>query len=265
MLWEQVRELNDLTSDALFVCLAHWSAASRAAGEIAPVWITADAILDARGIRRIRRGGEPGDWQHGHRREDRIAAGRALAQLDQLWLEVVDVEVAPARGGKPARQVNVESRTLAVLDRLTGRDEDGQVVFLAARVVPGDWLRAWSEVGLRQVGQLARQALVYDPYRERPEKWLAKYLAFTFRWNARRRAGEVRLRVSTLLENAALISDATRPQRTRDRLERALVRLQRDGVIAAWEYEGDPGLLPARAWLPLWEAMIVRVSPPSPS
>src|SRR5699024_10335951 len=103
VLWDRVRQLNDLTSDALFVCLAHWAAAADAHAGFAPVWITVDAILDARGVQRIRRAGEPGVWQHGHRREDRVAAGRALAQLDQLWLEVVDVEVVPERAGNAAR------------------------------------------------------------------------------------------------------------------------------------------------------------------
>ena len=132
---------------------------------------------------------------------------------------------------------------------------------MGARVQPGGWMRAWAEQGMRQFGSLARQALAYDPYRERPEKWLAKSLTFATRWNTRRRDRALRLRVTTLLDNAALVPDPTRPQRTRDRLERALSRLASDDVIAAWEYEGDPGLLPARAWLPIWQEMIVRVTP----
>ncbi|RIK41813.1 MAG: hypothetical protein DCC58_11985, partial [Chloroflexi bacterium] len=83
-LWERVSQLDDLTSDTLLVCLAAWTAAGGSADQ--PVWVSADTILDARGIKRIRRSHEPKNWQHGHRREDRLAVGRALAQLDQLWL-----------------------------------------------------------------------------------------------------------------------------------------------------------------------------------
>jgi hypothetical protein len=260
-LWQQVRRLDDLTSDALLVCLAHWAA--QADGPLAPVWITADAILDARGVRRIRRAGDPTGWQHGHRREDRLAAGRALAQLDALWLEIVDVEVIPAVKQRPGRRLRAESRALAVLDRLLAEDDAGEEVFLAARLVPGDWARLWHAAGLRQTGQLARRALAYDPYREQPEKWLAKSFAFAFRWNARRRAPHVRLRVASLLEDAALTPDPARPQRCRDRLERALDRLRDDGVIAGWGYERDPADLPARRWLSLWTDMIVWIAPPA--
>ena len=136
-LWERVRELDAMTTDALLVCLAQWAASAGRPDE--PVWVTADAILDARGLQRMQRRGEPRAWQHGHRREDRLAAGRALAQLDNLWLEIVDVEVIPARAGAergPSR-LRAESRALAVLDRLAERDADGQLVFLAARVDAG--------------------------------------------------------------------------------------------------------------------------------
>ena len=220
------------------------------------------AILDARGIQRMRRRGEPGGWQHGHRREDRLAAGRALAQLDNLWLEIVDVEVVPGKDDRAPRRLRAESRALAILDRVSERDADGHEAFLAARVVPGEWARMLWELGLRQTGVLARQALAYDPYRARPERWLARYLALAFRWNARRRAPRLRLRVATLLENAALSADPARPQRCRDRLERALDRLLADGVIGGWLYEADPGALPARHWLPAWTVMLVQIEPP---
>ena len=51
-LWDKVRSLDDLTADALLVCLAHWAAAQTE--PMTPVWISADAVLDARGIQAIR-------------------------------------------------------------------------------------------------------------------------------------------------------------------------------------------------------------------
>jgi hypothetical protein len=259
-LWEKVRTLDDLTADALLVCLAHWAATNGSPS--LPVWVSADAILDARGIERIRRRGEPDSWQHGHRREDRLAAGRALAQLDNLWLEIVDVEVVPGHGQRSPRHLRAESRALAILERISERDDDGHEVFLAARVVPGEWARSLWELGLRQTGVLARQALAYDPYRARPERWMARYFALAFRWNANRRVPMLRLRVTTLLENAALAPDSARPQRCRDRLERALDRLTADRVIGGWRYEADPGALPARHWLSTWTTMVIKVDPP---
>ncbi|HEX5164354.1 MAG TPA: hypothetical protein VFV93_03070, partial [Thermomicrobiales bacterium] len=72
----------------------------------------------------------------------------------------------------------------------------------------------------------------------------------------------LRLRVTTLLENAALEPDSARPQRCRDRLERALDRLTTDHVIGGWRYEADPGNLPARHWLPTWTTMVIQIDPP---
>jgi hypothetical protein len=259
-LWDKVRTLDDLTADALLVCLAQWAATDGSPST--PVWVSADAILDARGIERIRRRGEPGSWQHGHRREDRLAAGRALAQLDNLWLDIVDVEVVPGHGNRSPRRIRAESRALAILDRVSERDDDGREVFLAASVIPGEWARSLWELGLRQTGLLARQALAYDPYRARPERWMARYLALAFRWNANRRVPTLRLRVTTLLQNAALEPDTVRPQRCRDRLERALDRLTTDRVIGGWRYEADPSVLPARLWLPTWTTMVVQIDPP---
>lgn len=260
-LWSHVRHLDDLAGDALLVCLAAWTAAG-ARPDVA-VWVTADAILDARGIQRMRRRGEPTDWQHGHRREDRLAAGRALALLDRLWLEVTDFQVLPAGRNRTPRTVSVDSRALVVLERVTERDDEGRPVFLAARVAPGQWANAWAEAGARQFGLLTQRALQYDPYHESVEKWLAKYCAFGFRWNAGRLRMPLTRRVGTLLESIGLAPDPRRPQRTRDRLERALNRLTEDGVIGGWCYSADVGALPARRWLALWLDMMVQVEPPA--
>jgi hypothetical protein len=261
VLWQKVRALDDLTSDTLLVCLAQWT--SQGAKPNNPVWITADAILDARGMKRIQRGDEPGNWQHGHRREDRLEAGKALAQLENLWLEIVDVEVIPGGKRRKPQRLHLESRALAMLEKLVQRDLEGNPTFLAARVMPGGWAAAYWELGLRQTGLIAQRALAYDPYREQVEKRLAKYFAFQFRWDARRKAESIRLKVSTLIENTAIDVDQRNPQRTRERIKRALDRLQADHIVAKWGYVEDPDEhLPAKNWLPHWLEMTIWIEPP---
>ena len=75
-IWDTVRSLDDLTSDVLLIVLAAWTKHSQGPGE--PVWISADDILDARGVQRRQYQSEPDRWNHGHRREDRLSVGRAL-------------------------------------------------------------------------------------------------------------------------------------------------------------------------------------------
>lgn len=254
-LWDKVRQLDDITSDVLLVCLAHW--VDQGAEPKGPVWVTCDAILDARGIRRKKYANEPKDWQHGHRREDRVEVGRAISALDNLWIRMVDVEVIPARQRKKARRLRLSSRAFAVVDRFDQLDFDGRLVPLAVRIMPGQWAEAYWELGLRWVGLLAQKALYYDPYRQRPEKRLAKYLAFQYRINAG--AAARNLKVGELLEIAGLDQDPARPERVRTRLHAALDTLAKDGVMARWEYPADAPSLPARKWLDRWRAQSVLV------
>jgi hypothetical protein len=261
-LWEKVRALDDLTSDVLLVCLAHWATRSERPDQ--PVWITADAVLDARGLQRKRYRSEREMWAHGHRREDRLDVARAFARLDTLWLQLVNVEVIPAGRGRKRRAVNVESKALAWLDRITQPDLDGgEPVFLAARVMPGSWAGEYAALDVRQTGLLAKRALAYDPYRQQPEKRLAKYLAFHVRINSKHDRATLDLRVSTLVETAGLTPEQANPLRTRKRLEAALDQLRQDGLLDGWRYVHDPDQLPARRWLDAWLGFTVALTPPA--
>ncbi len=261
-LWEKVRALDDLTSDVLLVCLAHWATRSERPDQ--PVWITADAVLDARGIERKRYRSEREMWAHGHRREDRLEVARAFARLDALWLQLVNVEVIPPGHGRKRQAVNVESKALAWLDRITQPDLDGgEPVFLAARVMPGAWANEYAALDVRQTGLLAQKALAYDPYRRQPEKRLAKYLAFHVRINSKHDRVTLNLRVSTLLDTAGLLPEPANPLRTRKRLEDALNTLCQDGLLDGWRYVLDPEQLPARRWLDAWLGFTVALTPPA--
>ncbi len=257
-LWDQVRALDDLASDVLLFCIAQ--CAGQSDDLSVPVWVTADAILDARGVQRIRRQGEPGNWQHGHRTEDRLAVGRALAQLDSVWLEIMDVEVIPERKRRKGQRLTHESRALTLLDRVTQHDLTGNQVLLAARVLPGTWAQAYKELGLRPFGLLMKKALEYNPYRERPQKRLAKYFAFHYRWNAA--TPTLRRTVADLLETAGIEPEPANPQRTKSRLHKALDRLQADGVVGRWNAVIDDTKLPAKGWLPHWLQTIVEIERP---
>lgn len=266
LLWAKVRQLDDLTSDVLLYCLCCWVTRTSNPGEF--VWISADQVLDDRGISRKRltgkRGGrsEPGGWQHGHRSEDRTAVWQALVRLKDMWIEMLDVEVLPARRRRKPQFVRVESPLLLTDARMTQHDLDDNEAFLAAQVAPGRWARELRDILGPQTGLLARKALEYDPYRERPEKRLAKFVAFHVRRNAQWRPEELILRADTLLNvvGDAIAVDHVRPGRAKERLEKALNRLATDQVIGEWRYAPAPEL-PARAWLGEWFTRRIVIKP----
>ncbi len=265
-LWAQVRELDDLESDTLLVCLAHWATHSRGPDEA--VWVNVNAVLDARNIQRKRYTNEGKRWTHGHRQDDRVAVGRAFTRLDHLWLQMVDVEVVPGNKRRKPQRITVESKALAMTDRMNQYDLDGRPVPAAVRVMPGSWAREYWERDLKWRGLLAQKALEYDPYRQQPEKRLAKYRAFHFRIDANSAREVLRRRVDELLDNAGMLdatgtlTDSANPQRARGRFEAALERLRDDDVISEWQYDSEP-LLPSKQWVNEWRRWTVILQPPA--
>lgn len=260
--WGRVRALDDWTSDALCVALARLEEEGRSPSE--DVWLTTAAILDARGVKRKRYAGEPGNWQHGHRTADLGRAGRALGQLATLSvvLDQVRITRGTTKTGRPraASVITHRSRLLTLSGEVARKDGAGDEYLVAARVGFGEWAEVFWDLGVRQVARLNRKALAYDPVAEQVEKRLAKYLAFHFRRNSGPR---VRLRVSTMLGEVDLEPNTRFPQRTRDRLEKALRRLHGDELLAGWGYTNDaPDALPARGWLTPWLTSTVWLTPP---
>ena len=267
--WDKVHTMGDkahLTSDVLLVCLAHWAA--HRDGPRTPVTITVDAILDARQIKRKKHSGEPANWQHGHRQEDRLDVARSLAHLESLWLEIRDVELIPE--GKPdksgrrraGQHATFSSRALVILDKAHAVDFEGEAIFLAASIMPGKWAEEYWQRGLKYTGHLAAKALHYDPYRRAPEKGLAKYFAFNFAFDRTGKADTLPRRVETLLEDAAISQDSRHPERTKKRFEKAMDLLVKDGIIEAWEYQAGRPFLNPQGWLKTWLGWTVKTTPP---
>ena len=132
---------------------------------------------------------------------------------------------------------------------------------------PGPWLAPFLVPPNRQTALLAPTVLRYDPYHERWEKRLGRYLTFHLRMDARRAGGAPLVRrLGPLLDELGLPLDRRHPERTRSRCEAALDRLVRDGVIGAWAYTSaartDLAALPARRWLDQWRAATIAITAP---
>jgi hypothetical protein len=260
-LWEKVSQLSDLTGDVLLAALAQWLDT----GEPENTWITVEVILQYRGIRpMIKQEGES-RRKAGYRLEDRMVIARCFEELDRLWLHLVNVEVVERENKlRRGKRLRLESKAVVISDRIAQGGLFGTYIPVAWFYRPGSWATPFLREGYRQTALLAQQSLQYDPYREDLEKRLSRYLAFHWRIQASSANYDQPYRVHTLLEAINKQPNRRYPQRTRERLEKALDRLQKDGVIHRWEYgrwsEEEAG---RRNWLGHWLGWTVEISPPT--
>jgi DNA-binding XRE family transcriptional regulator len=117
----------------------------------------------------------------------------------------------------------------------------------------------------RQTALLSTRALEYDPYRQKWEKRLTRYL--NWQWRIRQARGNYLdpFSVSTLLDEAVREEvDAKHPVRTKDRLEKALETLQQDGIITGWQYQGDfdEAIVGRSGWWKEWLNWRIAIEPP---
>lgn len=260
---QTVMALDDVTADVLDVISAIWI--KQAAHPEAMATITADDFLRLRGLRPHkggagRRGGYKAEW----RRE----IGRHIAALANTWVKVFEMEVTEeAEGGRGPRRRRTtwqgESKAVVVSSRFGQFDLSGQLDTFAWRARPGDVFARFLFGPGRQTALLSLKALEYDPYRQRWEKRLARYVA----WQWRTRRGEsARMTISTLLEAIGETPSRHNPTTTKERLEQALDTLRDDGVIGGWQYEAgaDEAIVGGKGWVTLWLAWTATITPPQP-
>jgi DNA-binding XRE family transcriptional regulator len=115
----------------------------------------------------------------------------------------------------------------------------------------------------RQTALLSALALTYDPYRQKAEKRLTRYLSWQWRCQAGKGCNSKTYRVATLLEGIGNEINARFPHRTREGLEAALDTLQVDQIIASWEYERwDEETATKKGWLQHWQEATIVIKPP---
>ncbi len=91
----------------------------------------------------------------------------------------------------------------------------------------------------------SKRLLEYDPYRQKWEKRLGRWLSF--------QAATLKSSPADLIETLNLPIDHKNPLRTKERFELALDTLQRDGIISSWQYlNPEPSIIGKRGWLNLW-------------
>ena len=247
----------DLAADVFDIVTAKWL--KEAKHYEAMVNITADDFLRARGL--MARPGGSGR-RGGFREMQRLEIQQQIDILSYTWVTVEEMDIVEeVKGKRKLAKWRGESKAIALTSRFGQVRVDGSTDAFAWRIRPGDVFAKFLFGPGRQTALLSQKALNYDPYRQKWEKRLARYLAWIWRISSGRT--QEGLLVKTLIEAAGMNIDKNRPSRTRERLEEALDRLQEDQVISAWQYESiNENITSKRGWWQEWAECKILISSP---
>lgn len=266
-LWEQVKKhQTDLQIDLGFFAIA---LCIRSKEPDHSAWVYASAFLESRGLTKstkqvsenVRRNA---GWRPDNYRE--VAQG--FSNLEKIWLTInqpIDLEEYDRKTKKRKKsRFTYKGRFLVVKGALTQKDlgtTDREGVEIAWHIAPGDWLATFLEAPNRQVAYLSERALQYDPYRQKWEKYLARYFFFNGHMNAKGHGSVFNRQIDRLLQDCSLEVEQDRQQRTRDHFEKAMDQIRKDGFIDSWRYTNHKGgYIPSkRSWLNEWLEQMITV------
>jgi DNA-binding XRE family transcriptional regulator len=261
IMWKQREELSDLDADALDLLSHTWLQQARTPGHYAIADI--DQFLALRGLKPKQSGS---NRRGGYEPEQRAEMLQALSHIQNLWLNMGEIEVFEERGkGRKQRTIkeNVQSKAFVITDRMGQMSIDGYMDVRRFIFQPGHLFAHYLFGPGRQTALLSAKAVQYDPYRQKWEKRLARYLSWQWRSQARRGEYMRPYRVATLLEAVGEEINQRYPAKTRDRLEKALDALQKDEVITAWQYQRwDESVVEKRGWAESWKDATILIEPP---
>ena len=189
---------------------------------------------------------------------------RRLVQLSDIWVAVNDeIQVRSGTRSK-AKKIKLISRLVELEIEAEQTDTPSNtpvpMTFLNSATVPyafrvslGGWAKPYRAASnfmqaiLATIGQ-------YDATRETQRYAMRIMLAIMFTQSSHScNNAPTAWRVGELLEKARIDLPKHHADRFRQYVEDALDRLQRDGLIAHWQYEnGDDSTLPGKRWLQKW-------------
>lgn len=261
-LYKEVKNHKDTDIDFMLYTL---SAIIKETNGEGAAWVWASKFLDDREIKPITKNTNTSmERRAGHRAERLAEIDEAVYRLSGLWINIREY-IPPKRKGGKTRVFTHRGRLWAVMETWTQNTlgENGETqerIPVAWKIKAGDWLMEYLGPARRYVGYLCDQALKYDPYHQQDEKRLAYYFLFFLRFNAKNNDSFLVREIGDLLKACTLTPNARDPQKARNRFEKAMDVLKKDGIIDDWEYVAKSQTeLPAKKWLPVWLQWQVKI------
>jgi hypothetical protein len=268
-LWEQVKQQNytvvDMATFAISLC-------ARSLEPDHSAWVYAEKFLESRGLQKSTKlVKENIKRTAGYRPENYKETEQSIFHLEKLWMtinqEIDEQEYNPKTKKRNRRKFTYKGRFIVVKGVLTQKDlgttDSEMSKEVAWHIAPGDWLKPFLEYPNRQIANLSDRVLGYDPKNQKWEKGLGYYFFFNGHMNSKGSGCTFNRHVDLLLKTCSLDEDIERgrPQRTRDRFEKAMNKLVEDRLIDTWYYtDHRNGYIPAkRSWIDEWLELKVTI------
>ena len=262
LMFQQVAEMSDFDCDVLECCISEYI--TRVNPSLGFVSVGIDRILAIRGLAKKQycKG-----KRSGYRRAQKSAVLESLSRLRNVWLDLFEIEICEKARRSRSRRLRsdlMHTRAFVVQrgpEQLGFIEEGVNVTHVLFR--PADIFALFLLGPARSVALLSAKALNYNPEKQWCEKRLSRFLSW--RWSAITKEERYFLpyQIQTLLEAINLQPNHRFPSRSRDRLEKALDRLQRDQVIAGYQYEDWPEeRASGHGWLEEWLQTRIIIEPP---
>ncbi len=263
-MFEQARRLSPMESHTLDALSHIWI--MQATHPEARAVVDIDELLALRGLK-PKKGGS--GRRGGYMPEQRQDMLHALARIRNLWLRIDELATYEDNGSKTKKGRRQTRRGVAgpafVITGVGGQNRlDGGLDVDRVSFTPGEVLGLYLWGPGRQTAIIDKIILRYDPYRQEQESTLARYLSW--QWKIRSQTGTYSkpYRISTLLKESRLQLNTDEPRRTRERLEKALDTLHRDGVIRSWRYKSwNLADAPRVGWAEPWLQELIIIEPPA--
>lgn len=114
-----------------------------------------------------------------------------------------------------------------------------------------------------KTGLINKKILEYDYYRNIWEKRIGNYLSWL--WRVRQNKGDflIPIKIETLIIQIYKENEFKRANYIRNRLEKALYKLEDDGIIRSWQYTDiDETVLTGKLWIKTWLKHQLIIEPP---